>query len=443
MERKKAVLIAAVFSALTAEAASPEAIELRGRVKEIVGLESQRERAPKRDTVIALDATVDALLADLLFASNNKASEGFAYRSMSAGSFSSATGCRASYRLFRACRDALIGQGYLDFVNGFNRAGEFEGGRYSLKGRRSRYRATPALLELAQRCGVVPSEVKAHYSFTKGIRDFVRVKAEKKPGKPQKILNPPVSPRMEEIYSEVVEVNTRLAESSYSFGPAPVLHRVFNCGDRKGFSFDLGGRFSTSDGENGFQQIPSEGRLRILIDGAPVSEIDIKSSHPTILFALSGSPLPERDLYLVEGLPRETVKGLVTAMIGQGRCDLRRWPQGLRGELKAELERSEVISEGQFNRRYPISTVSARIAEALPPLKLLRKGELDWARLQYIESEVIVATMLRCSRELAAPALPVHDSVIVPSAYAADAEIILREEFTRIVGIEPRTVTKP
>ena len=43
---------------------------------------------------------------------------------------------------------------------------------------------------------------------------------------------------------------------------------------------------------------------------------------------------------------------------------------------------------------------------------------ISWAKLQFIESQAIVATMLRLKRDHDIPALPVHDSLIVPrSAY--------------------------
>ncbi len=48
--------------------------------------------------------------------------------------------------------------------------------------------------------------------------------------------------------------------------------------------------------------------------------------------------------------------------------------------------------------------------------------------------------MLRCSRELDVPSLPVHDSLIVPAKVAVEADAILKEEFERVVGYRPLTV---
>jgi hypothetical protein len=65
--------------------------------------------------------------------------------------------------------------------------------------------------------------------------------------------------------------------------------------------------------------------LRIAIGGEPVAELDIAASHLTLLHGLLGLPAPQGDPYEVEGLPRDVVKGWVTATIGKGSPVLRRW----------------------------------------------------------------------------------------------------------------------
>lgn len=223
-------------------------------------------------------------------------------------------------------------------------------------------------------------------------------------------------------------------------GAAAELHRAFNQGDAKGFDFDRGGRLSTSDGARGYLQLPAAQRLVLLIDQEPVVEIDIKSCHPTILYALSKQPLPEHDLYHVEGIPREVVKTFIVVMSGSGSTKLKRWPDGAKGAFIEALQREGPVAAYRFDKLYPLKEVIDRIVRAIPPLQMLQKGRLDWAKLQYLESQVIVAAMLRCSRELGAPSLPVHDSLFVPAKVAAEADAILKEEFQRVTGYRHFTI---
>lgn len=240
---------------------------------------------------------------------------------------------------------------------------------------------------------------------------------------------------MRSAYAEIKELNDRLCLHAYSLGAASELHSV-----AKGFEFDRGGRLSTSDGSRGYQQLPAAQRLDLLIDQKPVVEIDIKSCHPTVLYALSKHPPPVHHLYHVEGIPREVVKTFVVIMIGIGSPKLRRWPDGAKGNFIEALQREGPVSGYRFDKLYTLKEVTERIVQAIPPLQMLQKGRLDWAKLQYLESQRIVAAILKCSRKLGVPSLPVHDSLIVPARVAAEADAILKDEFEGGTGYRPFTV---
>ena len=56
----------------------------------------------------------------------------------------------------------------------------------------------------------------------------------------------------------------------------------------------------------------------------------------------------------------------------------------------------------------------------------------------FSESRVIISTMLRLAREHNIPAAPVHDSLLVPRSKEVIAWKILNEQFTKIIGVEPK-----
>ena len=56
---------------------------------------------------------------------------------------------------------------------------------------------------------------------------------------------------------------------------------------------------------------------------------------------------------------------------------------------------------------------------------------------------MIISTMLRLAREHNIPALPVHDSLIVPRSKEVIAYGILDEQFTKIIGEVPKLKLLP
>ena len=139
------------------------------------------------------------------------------------------------------------------------------------------------------------------------------------------------TPRLEENVALVREINAALAKRSYSFGEAPYLVRGFNNGDEPGFAYQWGGRLTCVSGVN-YQNIASEERLRVRIDGQPVTEIDVRASHLSICYALSGAELDlSRDPYDVEGVERLVVKRLIAAAFGGKRMPSRVAAQAGRG----------------------------------------------------------------------------------------------------------------
>ena len=81
-----------------------------------------------------------------------------------------------------------------------------------------------------------------------------------------------------------------------------------------------------ASGEFNYQNMKSEHRHLITLDGEPTSEIDVKNSHLSILYALSGLPVPDGDLYAVPGVERAIAKAWITVLLGAHRF-LSKWPK--------------------------------------------------------------------------------------------------------------------
>lgn len=206
----------------------------------------------------------------------------------------------------------------------------------------------------------------------------------------------------------------------------PWLRRLFNR------NMDLGGRFYGH-----YQNIPSVDRKRIRIDGEPTVELDYKSLHIAVLYALEGSR-PGRDPYVIEGHEdkRPAIKSIFLSLVNTENLS----------SLKANITRSGNPEVQKEFRRYkskreqyerlralnlkavePVKPVSIKkgFIENIPEganggdyLKLIidrhRKIEHHFGteniglRLQNIDSELMALALDKLG---AIPCLPVHDSI--------------------------------
>lgn len=67
----------------------------------------------------------------------------------------------------------------------------------------------------------------------------------------------------------------------------------------------------------------------------------------------------------------------------------------------------------------------------------LLKERQDWTRIQYLESSMAWKTLRTLAFEHGVPALPVHDSIIVPRVSASLARDVLSRSFEQVVGCVP------
>ena len=76
-----------------------------------------------------------------------------------------------------------------------------------------------------------------------------------------------------------------------------------------------------------------------------------------------------------------------------------------------------------------------------PILQNLATLSLGWAELMYVESQAIIGAM-EDLMAIGVPALPVHDSLIVPASALDAASAILKAQYLGHAGIEPRLTVK-
>ncbi len=345
----------------------------------------------------------------------------------------------AAARQFKAVVVAWKVLGLLEEYLGYQGKDDFDGGEIRTRGWATRFRATAALLRVAEEYGITPSTVRDNYRVETARTFPIELRATKKGqrrgtgnrGARMKVMRS--NPKVLALAADVLEVNVFLSQHAFNFEPAPVLRRVFNNGDQHGFDWNRGGRLYCG-GKDSYQHWHAEDRKSIKIDGEDVVELDIRSSQPTLAYALAGEPLPEGDLYEVDGLPRLVLKRLMTAYLGKGGRP-KAWPEGLKGDYWAAFGRHLT---DDIRLKDAVDAVEA----AHPLLLRLSDYDIDVHRLQHVESEILLRAMLRLIREHQVPSLPVHDCLIVRCRDQDVGEAYLDEAFFSEVGVHPHITRK-
>ncbi|MBE7635247.1 hypothetical protein GUA87_00190 [Sneathiella sp. P13V-1] len=186
------------------------------------------------------------------------------------------------------------------------------------------------------------------------------------------------------------------------------LVRIFNNSD-----FNLGGRLY----RGWWQTMPYRERVNIEINGMETVELDFCELHPTMLYAeVKDAQLP-KSAYEIDDMSRKEAKVLFNAMLNAKR-ELSNWPKDLEGEsMKMSLEQAQTT----------IKSHHSGIGSFFHSGKGLE--------LQRNDSDLIVATILDLMRR-GIPALPIHDSLIVPELYADEVEEVMKKWFLRLSGAE-------
>jgi hypothetical protein len=442
----------ATYATLEGSAVTPAAMRLVSKLNDrVVARASKYERqhnTPKTNRG-KLKRAVEAFLADLLtvHAVRPKAG-GWVYRSLKTQRFKGTVG----YRVFLPVHQALTDTGLVEHrpgVGHWTRSFDDEAPAASktvLASRwASRFRATPDLLKLCASQGVPASKALDHFSYglpqhplQKRAASTKDAYSNKLRGAVMKFTHTLASQRIED---EVRALNEFLDKQSIKGGVHRGYVRAFNNGDAPNFEWNQGGRlYSQPSGDANYQQLNGKQRRKMTINGEPVAEVDIRASFLTIFHAWHGQQLdPKEDPYALPGLGgkagRDAVKLWAVAAFGKERA-LVRWPSELVEGYNAKNPKAPLDS-----KRYTVRGIREHMITKYPLLATWGEPQAGrvrtWADLQYDESVIINATMLRLMREHQIPTLAVHDSLVVQSKHAELTAEKLKENFKAHLGTEP------
>ncbi|MCD2316386.1 hypothetical protein LQ954_09515 [Sphingomonas sp. IC-11] len=381
---------------------------------------------PSRSFETALGAFVAELLA---IVADDEISYG--YHVMNPAAFTKAG---VGYKPFRSVVQGMYEFRLIEYQRGYR---EHTGS--DAKAQAARFRATDRLLEMAAGYGITANNAHCHFGFRMrptSIRNPVILKSARTFARdPQSMGVDLADPKAKQIAGRVNELNGFFAKQEITPSCHYAFVRMFSCGDQSAFDWDQGGRLY-SVGFGNYQQLPGKpkkGHLfcrgDIRINGEETIELDIKASHLTILHAVAGIPLPNHpDPYIIPGFDRGVVKAFVTMVLGYTKFH-RDWTDAAIATYEKKT--------GKDLTAYPFRAVKDAVLDAVPLLKGWPDSVIRWGDLQYIESEAVIDTVYALAFEHGVPALPVHDSIIVPGRYKALAVKVLSEKFAAYVGVRP------
>ncbi len=393
-----------------------------------------RKRVRRQNDLDNFKLAVGALAADLIKHSANEAAKGYMYRPAYKDELAQTL---VSSDALIKLRTYWIGMGLMEETGFVHARASFEADDRTQTYRKARrYRATPMLLEMAQSYQLIAANISEHFERNHRRVNVLQVSGSKGsdyaiPEQGKLIKQSGI--KFQERRAEVEALNTQLARHRFNLSDKPMLRRIFNCGDRKGFDFNLGGRFYCASDDD-WMQMPKETRRAILIDGEPTCEIDVSSSQLSILYAIEGETLAyDPDPYQIEGIPREVTKQIIVASIGRGKPPSR-WPRSFNEDF--------IAKHGYHPRDwYKLKDVVSSVLARHPVLSSLEPEKLDWAVLQYEEAECFLTAMQRLYELYDIPSLPVHDSLIVRQRDHELALTVLKDAYGVRLGFIPQVKT--
>lgn len=396
----------------------------------------KRKRRRQKAALKSFERSVAAFSADLIYHSQFEAAAGFMFRPNDKDLMGQTM---VSVRSFEQLVAFWTQLGWMEATKSFECAESFEegdGSRIVYLARARRFRALPALLELAAFHGITALNVKEHFrSETSRLlpvtvrSETQRTKGQKKRGRPVKVKGTYLRRRQAEEAQRIVEINGYLSGSGFDLCDPPRVCRLFNRGNLRAFDFNMGGRLICRS-EVDWQRMEPEQRRQITWRGEPTVELDVRASHMGILYALCGQVMPtDHDPYLLPPYERDLIKGLFTIITGKG---------GKPDRWSKELGDAYFAAHGRRpGKLYKVKDVVEALFQKHPVLDRIKFGVLDWATLQFEESECFIECLLELGREHGLTGLPIHDSLIVAQRHQELAERCLKEAYRRRLGYIP------
>ena len=232
------------------------------------------------------------------------------------------------------------------------------------------------------------------------------------------------TPQTHRYRDAVRRLNRFLSEASVDFqddGLEPridpfdrTLRRRFMIHPGQDVRFDQGGRLY-----GGFwQNLKTERRRRIRINGEPVTILDYSSMFTRLAYAEIGATPPEGDLYAIPGLEgyRSGVKLAMNTLLFDG-GPRRSWPSTLGigvgddDEAAADPGSTAATFDARLPPGWGVARTKKAILHAHPALKEAWGRQLGY-HLMFKESEILVSVLQDLtSRNI--PALGLHDGLFV------------------------------
>ena len=423
------------YMGLSCPPASSQAKSLVDNIINIILKSEQRTRARKPDDAIAFKSAAGLIVGDLIIGLQTSEA-GWSYLSLSTAAFSDRP---IGYKTFKPIIKAMEATGLIEVSLGRNsQAIDFGGGQKPVytPSLASRLKPTHLMVSIAKEAGIGDQDATKHFlpQLPKQVIE-VRAKSQnirgrKVKGNKIKFVHTDKSRAME---AEIKELNQFLVSFELESAGFAGYRRLFHEGDVKGFDFQWGGRIY-GVGDYNYQNMKKSDRPNLRLDGDPIVEIDINASYLSILHGISGYPLPERDdLYDIGGMDRTIIKAWVSSTIGH-HCFHTRWPKNAIQEMRdAGIEKPKEMT---------MTSLQPTVLDHFPMLADWPSGRVTWADLMFIESEIIIGTMVELMRSYSVPCFSVHDSIIVKKKDQQIAMETLGSQFLGRTTIEPRLKVK-
>lgn len=412
--------------------------ELFDEISSIVAVTEKRDRSRKKADQLKHDATIEALLANLLVAAFNRVEpDRFVAVPFNTSTYS---GSSLSVVSMRTLRDALGNAGLIEGTPGYNRQHYVPGFEHA---RLTRLRATPALREIFGRCLVDRRTAKCS---RKQVIKITEAEDNLDFKRPADIAASALA--LQSVNNRIEGAVLGLPDDAWERIGAARKKHVKGDLDEEPYIGDLTAislyrSFKGNWGRGGriyggwWMNIPKTERRLITIDGEGTIELDYSQLHPTLLFARQGIRL-SFDPYAFAGYSGDTFRDMGKRTFGRL---INRWKAGKHPWQGSRFQSGNALDG---DAKPLLLQASKEDKSALPPgltfqqyLALLQShlapiaewfGSDAGMTLQREDSDLAVSILQRLD-QAGIVSLPVHDSFIVKQSEATTLRQIMTECF--------------
>ena len=423
------------YMSLSCPPSSLQSKALVGAIIDIILNTEERRRARTPDNAASFQEAVGKIVGDLLIGHEVK-DAAWSYHPIATSAFSDRP---IGYKTFKSIMGTMEKAGLIEVSLGRNAKGlQFEGMTTTTfhPSLATRFKPTMALIAMVEEATIVEEGASKHFLHQLPKR-VIEVRGRSSTVRGIKTKGTKIrfthSDRSLAMEAEIKELNSFLVSFDLDGAGFSGYRRLFNDGDVEGFDFQWGGRVYAV-GDHSYQGMKQQDRARMRIGGEEVVEIDINASYLTILHGISGFALPERDdIYDISGIDRAIVKAWITSTIGHHSFHSR-WPKNALAEIKAAgIDKPKSMT---------MASLQPTILDHFPMLSDWSSQKITWADLMFIESEIVIGTMVELMRSFGAPCFSVHDSIIVRKKEKKIAVETLENQFLGRASVEPKLKVK-